>query len=99
MSTLLLMPARLVRDVAPEALTPLDARELRRVDTATRPGAIRRGPGQSRVSFTTGVSANVIRSFVAHRRDGSLLSLGYTVGGTLFLDVAPTSAARESDYD
>ncbi len=93
-----LNPLKLNRAIAPEMLAPDQARELRNVECGEDAAALRRGAGQSRVSFTTAISTNVLRAFACSRRDGVKVHLGYTSGGTLFNAVGPTSAYEDSDY-
>ena len=94
-----LTPIRLERRKAPEILDATEARQLRNVETGGEAAAFRRAGGQSRVSFTSGVTSNVLRAFAGSRRDGKKLHVGYTEGGTLFLFAAPTSAYEDSDYE
>lgn len=94
-----LTPLRINRAIAPEMLEPDQARVLQNVECGEDAAVLRRGAGQSRVSFTTGIASNVLRAFTGTRRDGVKFQLGYTAGGTLFNAIDPTSAYEDADYE
>lgn len=94
-----LAPLRINRAIAPEMLEPDQARVLQNVECGEDAAVLKRGAGQSRVDFTTGVSTNVLRAFAGTRRDGVKFLLGYTEGGTLFNAIAPASAYEDADYE
>jgi hypothetical protein len=98
MPELQLMPLKLDRRSAPEALEASDARQLQRVETKKQPGNTVRARGQTRATGVDAESTSVLNCGVFERADGvRQLVYGNANGDVkLALTVAPQNS--DSDY-
>lgn len=89
---------RLDRQRAPEATEPDAARVLKRVALFERPGWIRRGAGQVRLSNALPETSAVISAVLLERADGVKVLVYGRADGTVKAEVGPAPAYDDGDF-
>lgn len=97
---IVLMPGSINRGMAPERLSPSEARILQNCDVLTKPGRLRRGPGYCGTQLTAAATA-ITSAFVGRRRDGKYVFLDGAIGsgvqgGTVRMTLGDGNAPGEN---